>query len=125
MKKVIIIFAAALLSACAKHYVYESSPQFYRAKGQDDQTKITGKIEQSRKINLLNTISVDKITIYFDGIEQIVGYLDDELTGELEGKPFNGKKTSASCSSKSLSNNLAEIRCIVFIDNERAATIVI
>lgn len=123
MKKSTLIALAMLVSACATTHTFESSPQFYRAKGQDDQTKITGKVEQYHKDKFVTAEWSNKVTIYFNGQPQIVGNLDAEMTGEFTGEPFNGKATSTSCSTKRLSKTVAELKCIVFIDNERAATV--
>lgn len=120
MKKTALIIAA-LVSGCATTHTYQASPQAYRAKGQENQTHITGKIEQ--KYNNFGLIDYNKIVIFFDGQPQITGTLDAAMTGEFVGDDYQGKKTAASCSTKPVTKEWGETKCIIFIDNERAATL--
>lgn len=121
MKRITAILLTLILTGCAGVNTYQAAPQAYRAKGQDNQTQITGKIDQ--KYNTFGNHESNKVTIYFDGKAQIEGVLDRSQTGELTGEPYNGKPTSASCSAKKVSDKWVELKCIVFIDNERAATL--
>lgn len=123
MKKTIIAAVLLSLTACATTHTYQAAPQHYRAKGQENQTEITGKIIQDMKEGVFTSTIKNHVTIYFNGQSQIDGYLDASQTGEIAGQPFEGKKTSASCSAKAVTKEWAELKCIVFIDNERAATL--
>lgn len=124
MKKTALLLALSLLAGCATTQTYQAAPQFYRAKGQDNQLKITGKIQQEFKEGVFESTVKNHVTIFFDGMPQIDGILDASQTGELTGDDYNGKHTSAACSSKRITKGWAELKCIVFIDNERAATLI-
>lgn len=124
MKKLITLAAVLSLTACVHQASYNSAPQYYRAKGQDAQTVITGKLDQSVKDGVFTDEKHHHLTIYFDGNPQIIGELDRQGTGEFTGQDYNNKKTSASCSAKPTSKTTAELKCIVFIENERAATLI-
>lgn len=124
MKKSSALILSLLLNACVHNASYTSAPQYYRAKGQETQTVISGKLDQMHKEGVITDQRKNSLTIYFDGKTQIIGDLDEQGTGEFTGTDYNGKKTSASCSAKQTSATTAEVKCIVFIDNERAATLI-
>lgn len=123
MKNKLISALLLALTGCTTLHSYDAAPQFYRAKGQEDQLKITGKINQKFEDKFVYGLVTNKVTIFFNDQPQIEGYLDKQQTGDLTGQPYNGKPVSASCSSKLVSENWRELKCIVFIDNERAATL--
>jgi len=119
------IIAAFLLSlfGCASTHTFQASPQHYRAKGEDKQIEITGQVKQDHEFKITGDTSSNKVTIFFDGKTQIEGFLDNRGFGEFSGQTYHEKNTTASCSSKKVSKGWVEIKCIVFIDNERAATL--
>jgi hypothetical protein len=123
MKKIAALLLTLVITGCATTKTYQASPQFYRAKGQDNQVQITGKIDQDYNFKITGDTYSNKVTIFFDGKPQIEGHLDRSQTGELTGQPYNDKPTSASCSAKVVSKDWVELKCIVFVDNERAATL--
>lgn len=123
MKKTALFVALLSLSACATNHTFTAAPQQYRAKNSEQQITITGKVDQELKRNVLkNSLSSD-VTIFFNGTPHITGRLDQQGFGEFNGQPYNDLPTSASCSSKHITQNTGELRCIVFINGERAATL--
>lgn len=117
MKKITTLLLALLISGCASTHL--SAPQNYRSKGDDNAVQITGKIDKKEAF-LSNEYIV---TVFFNGLEQIKFKLDGSATGEGIGLPYQGKQTSTSCSSKRFNEYAIEVRCIVFIDNERTVTL--
>lgn len=124
MKRITALLLALTVTGCASTHTFQAAPQFYRAKGQDNQIQITGKVQQDIKYSITGDTYLNKVTIYFNGMPQIEGLLDIQQNGELSGQPFEGKNTSASCSGKPVTREWTELKCIVFIDNERAATLI-
>lgn len=123
MKRITALLLALSITGCASTHTFQAAPQYYRAKGQDNQIQITGKIQQDMKEGVFTSTIKNHVTIFFNGAPQIDGYLDGQQTGELTGQPYEGKNTSASCSAKAVTKEWSELKCIVFIDNERAATL--
>jgi len=120
MKKTIFLVAAIALTGCAVNKTHESAAQNYRLQGAENAIAITGKLDQKR---VLDVVTESVFHIYFDGTEQITGSLDRNLGGEFTGMQYNGKPTSAACSSKKTGETTAEVRCMVFIGNERTVTL--
>lgn len=117
MSKITMLLLALLISGCAS--THQSAPQNYRPKGDENSVQITGKMDKKEAF-----ISDEYIvTVFFNGAEQIKFKLDDSATGDGNGLPYQGKRTSTSCSSKKLNEYAIEVRCIVFIDNERTVTL--
>lgn len=123
MKKTLLAALLLTLTACATSNTYHASPQLYRAKGQENQLQITGKVQQDHAFKITGDTYANRVSIYFDGKEQINDLLDDRGFGEFTGQPYNNKPVTASCSSKHVSKGWVELKCIVFIDNERAVTL--
>ncbi len=123
MKRIKALLLALTITGCASTQTYHAAPQFYRAKGQDDQIQISGQVKQDYEYKITGDKYANRVTITFNGTIQIDGLLDARGFGEFSGQPFQEKPTSASCSSKPVSKGWVELKCIVFIDNERAATL--
>ena len=117
MKKITTLLLALLISGCASTHL--AAPQNYRTKGDDNAVQITGKID--KKELLLSDEFI--VSVFFNGFEQIKFKLDDSATGDGIGLPYQGKQTSSSCSSKRINEHTLDVRCIVFIDNERTVTL--
>lgn len=124
MKRITALLLALTVTGCASTATYHASPQFYRAKGQDDQIQITGQVKQDVSYSITGDKASNKVSIFFNGQTQIEGLLDGRGFGEFSGQKYNDKNTSASCSAKHVSKEWVELKCIVFIDNERAATLI-
>lgn len=119
MKKIIYPLIALALIGCASQKVFKAATQNYRLKNSDSQIVINGAIFQTDK-TLSKTHSVG---IYFNGHIQIGVDLDNQLNGEASGNDFEGKKTSATCTGRQVTRNAIEVRCMVFIDNEKTVTL--
>lgn len=102
---------------------FEAAPQAYRLKGAENTINITGKFDVKRTVNALSTDFDMNVQISIDNDLYIAGKLDRHLSGEFTGKDYQGKKTSSSCTGKVVSKDAVEVRCIVFIDNERTVTL--
>jgi hypothetical protein len=116
MKKYLIALSLTL-TACAT--TYNAAPQTTRIKGAEQPINITG--ELFRKQELLTTPM--HVSIFFNGALQIKVPLDRLATGEANGEAYNGKPTSATCTSKQTSETNTEVRCMVFVDNEKTVTL--
>lgn len=124
MNKTALILAFSLLAGCATTRQFNAAPQFYRAANSDKQITITGKLEATRTEKVIYADLSNTLTVFFDNAAQIVGHLDAQGFGEFNGDTYDGKKTSASCATKIMGQGFAELRCTIYIDNERAATLI-
>lgn len=116
MKKISLLIALTL-TACATQY--QAAGQNYRPAGNEKQIEITGQLFQK-----YNAFSTDhQAIINFNGSPQITIPLDNKYFGDATGQAFNGKTTSANCTGKRTSKTNVEIRCMVFIDNEKTVTL--
>lgn len=123
MKKLLTALCLISLAGCTTVKTYTPAPQAYRLKGTDQQINITGQLTQTKKTGVITDDFKSDLNIYFNGELTISGLLDRQISGDFTGKPYNGKPTAATCSTKHISANIGETRCIIFIDNERAATL--
>jgi hypothetical protein len=119
MKNLFIAFTCLAFTACASQQVYKSAPQNYRLKGAENTIEIKGATFQTKKAFKTTHF----IGIYFNNNLQIEVTLDNQLNGESEGTTFEGKKTSATCTGRVITRQTSEIRCMVFIDNEKTVTL--
>lgn len=123
MNILLVALLTLAVTGCATTHNYQAAPQNYRMKNAENPITITGKLDQ-----VLNEFAVSeplksKLTVFIDNELKITGFLDKHVSGDIQGEPFNGKPTSASCSTKNISAGIGETRCIVFIDNERTVTL--
>lgn len=118
MRKLTLFLAFAVLSGCATQ-TYKAAEQNYRPKGADTSVKINGALFVKP-----GAFDADRaVGIYFNDSKQIVIPIDRNGNGEASGATFGGKPTSAACSGRPVSSNSTEVRCMVFIDNERTVTL--
>jgi len=117
MKKLTLTLIALSLIGCAS--THNAASQNYRLKDKAENITITGKID--KKISFPNT-EYD-LTVFFNNAPQITAALDENITGEAEGLPFEGKKTSVNCYSKRVDRNNVNVYCMVFLDNEKTVTL--
>ena len=123
MKKLIVLTAITALFGCATQHSYEAAPQSYRAKNSDSVYNITGIADVSEKYGFFTDSASVSITIKFDGEGVIFGNLDSALSGDFNGRDYKGHKTASTCTGKATSQNTVEVRCMVFVDNERSVTL--
>lgn len=114
MYKVVLTGLIVALSGCATQY--QAAGQNYRLKGAENPVNIQGKI---------NTSLVDKpfAEISFNGEKKINVPLDWQYYGEATGDLYEGKPTSATCSTTKRTSYNIEVRCMVFVDNEKTVTL--
>ena len=117
MNKTALLLALAI-SGCATQN-FQAAPQNYRLKGEDQPTDIKGMISFDRKACGHESMA----GIYLDNRLHIKVPLDQAFSGEATGMDYKGKSTAASCSGKRTSQATVEVRCMVFIDNERTVTL--
>lgn len=117
MKHAAILALIVGLTGCATQY--QAASQNYRLKGENDTLEIKGEL-----FNGNNPIKADNhVQIRFNGVDQIKVPVDRSYFGEANGEPYKGKQTSASCTGKKTSRYSVEVRCMVFVDNERTVTL--
>jgi len=117
MNKTALLLALAI-SGCATQ-TFKAATQNYRIKGEDNATVINGAIFHQKQ-----AFGHDSgAGIYLDGILHIKVPLDQAFSGEATGMDYKGKSTAASCSGNRTSQATVEVRCMVFIDNERTVTL--
>jgi hypothetical protein len=114
MKNVVLTGLIVALTGCATQH--HAAGQNYRLKGADDAINIQG------KLNYSEFTTDDYVDITFNGVQQIKVKLDPQFFGEATGTPYQGKQTSASCTGKALGYS-TEVRCMVFVDNEKTVTL--
>jgi len=118
-----LMILLVFLSACTTMHKFDAAPQSYRLKGEDKPLEITGTFDVKRSVKAISTEFDMKVSIFIDNNLHIFGSLDRHLSGEFKGSDYQGKKTSASCTGKPVTKDAVEVRCIVFIDNERTVTL--
>jgi hypothetical protein len=118
MKKLLLALLAVTVTGCAGNQVFKAAPQNYRLKDSDKTVEIKGAVFKKSGV-LTSDVWVG---IYFDNPLQIEIPLDSQFNGENTGKDFEGKKTSATCNGREKSS-IIEVRCTVFIDNEKTVTL--
>lgn len=119
MRYLMILLSLLFITSCASTQVFKSAEQNYRLKSDDNLISIKGAIIKDDK-----TFTSDfAVGIYFNDAIQIKFNLDNQLNGEGNGTNFKGKSTSATCTGRKVAQNVDEVRCLVFIDNEKTVTL--
>lgn len=130
MKKLFIpLILAALIPACAsKGDLMErnvSPVQSYRLANNPEPIKISGKLERiydGFSVADLDDKYTRELSVFFNDDLTIKGRLSANFTGDLSGT-WNKKPVSTSCSGNRVSPTWTDVRCIVFIENERTVTL--
>lgn len=116
MQRVVLIFMAMMIAGCSS--VYQAGSQPYRMRGDDRAVSISGSVEMVEKL-----ISIThRVRITIDGEAAISGDLDGTAAGVLTGR-WRGKSVEADCAKVGSSGTSYNIRCLVLIENERAASL--
>lgn len=123
MKNTTIALILLALTGCATQNFVHSAPQNYRLKNSDTPLNITGKADVRQTYGVITDTASVAITISFDGEGVIFGQLDNTFNGDFKGRDYKGHSTSANCTSKPVSQTDIEVRCLVFVDNERTVTL--
>lgn len=126
MKFGLSILAALMLSSCATTsgvtHRDVSPVQTYRFEGDKDSTPIAGWVERignswEYKAALL-TVQIGNDRVIEN---QPLNKLD--YTGDVVGGLYHGKQVSASCNSKRTTKDWLDVRCLIFVGNERTVTL--
>lgn len=117
MQKTALILALAL-AGCATQ-AFQAAPQNYRLKGAGKPVEIKGLVLFDRKAFGHESAAA----IYINNIMHIKVPLDQGFNGEATGMDYEEQSTAASCTGKRTSQATVEVRCMVFIDNERTVTL--
>ena len=123
MKKLLIAVAIIALSGCQamqQRHVNDSPAQFYRPDGASESWKITGTL----------TLDIDRmwgnhkrqLNVNINGQPVIEGFLSPMYSGELSGQ-YENKRVDSICSGEQKNPNWIDVRCLILIDNQRAATL--
>jgi len=116
MKKLALL-PLLLLSACATQH--QAASQNYRPTGQASAVQITGELFKDYGLIDVKHSAV----IRFNGSDQIKVKLDRQFFGDGVGSAFNGQPTSANCSGRPVNRYTTEVRCMVFVGNEKTVTL--
>lgn len=130
MKKILFLTSFLALPGCASSgdilQHQSASTQNYRLKGSDNPIRISGEIKTVATANdygILSTQYKNILTVSINDTEAINGVLNGAIyTGELSGV-WNGIPVSTDCNGKYITRNVIEVKCLVFIDNERTVTL--
>lgn len=118
MNKLLTALLVLAVTGCATN-THKAATQNYRLKGAENTTTINGALLHDYKI----ASDEYAVGIYIDETMHIKFPLDSQLNGEGTGLDYQGKKTSATCTGRKVSASTTEVRCMVFIDNERTVTL--
>ena len=99
-----------------------SPAQSYRAKGVDELWRITGYLDSKFREGLVQTSVSRMINVFINGSLVIRGGLSADGSGELNGQ-YQGHEIASYCSSELKTATWLDIRCMILVDNERAATL--
>lgn len=123
LKILVLALVVGLVGCASKGEVMQRSVspgQSYRLAGNDNAISIDGNIEIiSSGAFGSNT---NQLNVYFDKRKVILGNLSADYSGEVNGN-WAGKNVSASCTSKLRHDKGYDVRCMVFIENERTVTL--
>jgi hypothetical protein len=124
MKNVYLCIASLVVASCTTQHSHTTAHQLDRSSAITKPVQITGKVDQVLRNGILGKSVTSKVYIYFDGVLHIQGKLDRQGSGELPGISYKDKRVSSSCKSRPDGPSMAELSCEVFIDSERATTLV-
>lgn len=114
MKKTLTILAVLALTGCASAQSYKAPMQNY------NDISITGELIYNKEVIKKNSGTVN---VFFNGKKQIEVPLNVALRGDNLGADFDGKKTSASCTSQLVTREVATVDCVIYIDQKRTVTL--
>ncbi len=124
MKHIYLAMVVSFISSCTAQHSQIVAHPLERSAQVTKPIRITGKVDQVSKHDLLGKRVISTVYIYFDDVLHITGKLDRQGFGELPGTSYQDKRVSSSCNSRPTGPKTAELSCMVFIDSERATTLV-
>ena len=123
MRNLFLLALVATLAGCASNgeivKQYSAASQNYRLKGDDSPITISGKIQKIAAG--LDGYHVLNISVNNDEVIKKAP-LDTQYFGEGQGK-YKDKLVLFSCTSNLVSDDNREVRCMIFIDNEKTVTL--
>jgi hypothetical protein len=124
MKRLMGLLAGVMLASCTSTAKDVSPSQSYRLAGAQNAWKITGSMdsEVTHGLGLIPDQVKRTVTIYVNGDPVINGTLSPAATGELSGT-YQDRSIDTICSSEQKTPTWLDVRCMVLVDNERAATL--
>lgn len=118
--KLITLAAVVAIAGCSAKTTDISPAQYYRAENSQSQWKITGNL--NNEFDQVFGRITRQLSVFIEGEEVINGNLSAVGTGELSGN-YKGTPIDTICSSERKTRDWIEVRCMVLVDNERAATL--
>lgn len=100
----------------------EASPQFWRPTASKAAWTIAGHMDTSRVPGGLLSRPRHIVTIRVNGIDTLSGEVPRDRQVELTGRA-EGAALASICTPRMIAHAAVEVRCLVLIDNERAATL--
>ena len=116
------LVALLVLGACTTSTSDVSPAQYYRPAGAGPQWKITGDLQSEYTEDMFGTTVQRTLHVYIDGERVVTGQLSPMATGELSGQ-YKGLPVDTVCTSEQKTPTWIDVRCMVLVDNERAATL--
>jgi uncharacterized protein YceK len=122
--KILLLAAALIVSGCSSQAIDQSPTQTYRPAWSADQISITGKMDTEWKRKLTGMYVGRKVTVLFNGETVISGWLTDpdNAAGTLIGT-YEKRRVDVDCTGIKRPPNTLDVRCLVLVNNERAATL--
>lgn len=117
--KFLALALAALLTGCA---TIDRSPSQLTRLRDGQAVTITGSIGSNSEDGMISTLTHRRLTVIINNDKAISAPINaSNYTGEFSGA-WKDKTVSALCSSEKRSNWI-DVRCVIFIDNERTVTL--
>ncbi len=116
----IIVFVNA--SGCVYKTQDISPVQIFRLRGSEEIWHISGNLDSRFKEGLIQNSTSRTLNIFINGQLVIKGSLTSDGNGELIGK-YRDHNIISYCSSEVKTATWLDIRCMILVDNERAATL--
>lgn len=116
----LILPLMSFLIGCMANTVDVSPVQSYRPANSDVVWEISGSLYS--EFDQITGAITRKLNIHINNEPVIDGMLSAMATGELSGL-YKESKVHALCSSEVKTTSWMDVRCIILVDNERAATL--
>ncbi len=119
--RLLIALSLFTITACTTTSTDVSPSQSYRPAGSSDLWTISGNLDSEFTTGLVDEVT-RMLYVYINGEEVISGQLSARGTGELSGS-FRDHSIVSNCSSEQRTPTWIDVRCMILVDNERAATL--
>jgi hypothetical protein len=122
MKRIFYPLAVLALAGCTTTWQDESAVQTYRPAGAEELWRITGQLDNTMKEGLVKTTVDRNLTVTINGDTAAQGLISWDGNGRIDGA-YQDRAVEADCNGRRVSPNWVDIRCMILVDNERAATL--